>query len=236
MFNSEQFSLSPILWGGSFMFERYRKIPLSIALFVGSFLAALAPANFATAHDQAEGGSSPYLIGHWKLNDTFHDFTSSGTAITTKNTEFVFLNPTNLKLTLEYAFFATVDADPNKKAVFCGCDRDVLSPNGRTRYTMLGEQDGKLFSSSCGQQKFTATDGTMKTIVFTGTNSDGTVRIDDALQAGYQIDVFGQVPGTTSGTAITIAAEAGLAAVAINDETKKEIQQIHKACVKFLGK
>jgi hypothetical protein len=70
-----------------------------------------------------------------------------------------------------------------------------------------------------------------------GTNSDGTVKIDNALQAGCQIDVFGQVAGQVAGTPgpLTQAAVAGLAAIAINDETKEEIQEIHQACVSFLG-
>ena len=49
----------------------------------------------ATAQD-----SSPYLIGHWKLNDQFSDFKPPGSNISTGNTEFVFLNPTDLVLTL----------------------------------------------------------------------------------------------------------------------------------------
>ena len=91
------------------------------ALTVASLLIPLAS---ATAQD-----SSPYVVGHWRLNDSFQDF-MPGAAITTDNTDFVFLNPTGLTLTLEYAFFAAPDG------TFCGCDRDTLKPNGRTRYTM----------------------------------------------------------------------------------------------------
>jgi hypothetical protein len=220
------------------MFEKYRKSFLPITLIAGSFLGALAPAGFATADDHGEGGPSPYLVGHWKLNDVFSDFTGSGTPISTQNTEFVFLNPTNLTLTLEYAFFATDDTVPStvkiKPTLFCGCDRDTLNHNGRTRYTMLAEQQGGQFSTAgCTRSdKSIATDGIMKTIVFTRTNPDGTVKIDDAVQTGYQIDVLGQVTGTSG--AVTIAAEAGLAALAINDETKAEIQSIHKACNAFI--
>ena len=97
------------------MFENYRKtLP---ALFVGGFVAAAGSVGVATAQD-----SSPYLIGHWKLNDDFSDFKPPGSKISTGNTEFVFLNPTNLALTLEYAFFG-VGANG---ITFCGCDRDTL--------------------------------------------------------------------------------------------------------------
>src|SRR5262249_54811782 len=88
--------------GGTYMFEKYPKTRLAIALFASSFLLALASAGVATA----EGDSGAYLIGQWKLNDIFSDFKPPGSKIVTDNTEFVFLNPTNLTLTLEYAFFA----------------------------------------------------------------------------------------------------------------------------------
>jgi hypothetical protein len=78
-----------------------------------------------------------------------------------------------------------------------------------------------------------ATDGVLKTIVFEGTDSSGKAIFSRALQTGYQIDIHGQVPGT-SGSTVTITAEAGLAAVAINEETLEEIHAMHKACVKFI--
>ena len=202
------------------MFTNYYKALLPKALLAGSFLMAFAPAGLATADEHSQGDSSPYLIGHWKLNDNFSDFApGSGSPIPTENTEFVFLNPTNLTLTLEYAFFA----NDTTKAIFCGCDRDTLQPNGRTRYTMLGEKQGGFFSTDTNHCP-TQTDGTMKTIVFTS-KFPGEVKIDDALQAGYQIDVFGRGAGRT---------EAGLLAVAINEETRAEIQDIHKQCNKFI--
>jgi len=203
------------------MFEKYHKISRRLALFAGSFLAALAPAYFAAAAD-----SSPYLIGHWKLNDKFSDFKPPGSEIKTDNTEFVFLNPTNLnKLTLEYAFFATKD-DPARTTLFCGCDRDVLNANGRVRYTMLGELQGGQFSRDTKHCP-TQTDGAMKTIVFTGVDANGNVITGDALEAGYQIDLFGGVG--------TVRTEADLKAVAINNATAAEINAIHKACVAFIG-
>jgi hypothetical protein len=220
------------------MFEQYHKTLLQTALFAGSFLGALAPAGFAAADEHAGGGSSPYLVGHWKLADQFSDFTGNGTQIVTENSEFVFINPTDDTLTLEYAFFATDDTVPStvqvKPTLFCGCDRDTLNRNGRTRYTMLAELQGGQFSpAGCTRSdKTVATDGVLKTIVFEGTDH-GKVILGRALQAGYQVDVHGQVPGT-SGSAVTIASTASLAAVAINEETLEEIQAIHKACVKFI--
>src|ERR1700737_1433232 len=90
--------------------------------------------------------SSPYVVGHWNLSDSFQDFTG-GTAITTDNTDFTFLNPTALTLTL---------------------------PNRRTRYTMLGEQQGSQFSTSmCNTSKGSAlTEGELKSIVFVSEDKD----------------------------------------------------------------
>src|SRR5215470_17953560 len=93
-------------------------------LMVASLLAGFLPLAPVRAQD-----GSPYVVGHWRFNDSFSDF-KPGAPITTENTDIVFLNPTDLTLTLEYAFFA-----PGGR--FCGCDRDTLPPNGRTRYTML---------------------------------------------------------------------------------------------------
>jgi hypothetical protein len=101
-----------------------------------------------------------------------------------------------------------------------GCNRDTLQPNGRVRYTMLGEQQGKLFSTKLCPN---ATDGAMKTIVFTAGGSP--VTIGNALQAGYQIGLFGG--GRT---------ESPLLAVGINDATTADINtNIHVPCAKFLG-
>ena len=47
--------------------------------------------------------SSPYVVGHWRLNDSFRDF-KPGAPITTTNTDFVFLNPTGLTLRLSTPF------------------------------------------------------------------------------------------------------------------------------------
>jgi len=167
----------------------------------------------ATAAD-----SGPYLVGHWKLHDSFTDAGALDTAIVTDNTVFVFLNPTPLTLTLEYAFF-------DSAGTFCGCDRDTLKPNGRTRYTMIGEQLGGQFSTALcpGSAANAQTDGILKTIVFTKAKPDGKVDIEEAVEAGYQIDVF---PGGRT--------ESALKAVLLNDETNEEIQAIHNACNTFI--
>ena len=180
--------------------------PLVLIGFLMTFLHG----GLATAAD-----SGPYLVGHWKLHDSFTDFGGPPAApIATDNTEFVFLNPTPLTLTLEYAFF---DSD----GTFCGCDRDTLKPNGRVRYTMIGEQMGGQFSKAlCPTQ----TDGIMKTTVFTkAKGDDGKVVIGDAVQAGYQIDIF--QGGRTA---------SDLKAVDLNDQTEAEIQTIHRLCSKFI--
>jgi hypothetical protein len=178
------------------------------ALVTASFLVGFIPLTSVTAQD-----ASPYVVGHWRLNDSFADFTS-GSPITTDNTDIVFLNPTGLTLTLEYAFFAAEDG------TFCGCDRDTLQPNGRTRYTMLGEQQGGSFSTTlCPTQ----TEGTLKSIVFTSADRIGK---DDALQAGVQVHIVGSSPAQSS--------ESNLQGVPINDTTMAEMNNIHEQCVKFL--
>jgi hypothetical protein len=208
------------------MRANHQKMALAEVLLVGAFLAAANPIATASA-----GDSSPYLIGHWKLHDVFTDFKIRAAPLATQNTEFVFLNTTNLTLTLEYAFFTTNDT--TKAVTFCGCDRDQLTANGRTRYTMQGELEGGLFSN----RLCTTTDGDMKTIVFTGTDLNGNVIIGDALQAGYQIDVLGRLPSANENEEgqRPQRTEAALLAVDLNASTRAEIQAIHKACVSFLG-
>jgi len=125
-------------------------------------LAGFIPVESALAQD-----SSPYVVGHWNLNDSFQDFTG-GAPLTTDNSDFTFVNPTDLTLTLEYAFFAEDTTTSPSSTVFCGCDRDTLPPNGRTRYTMLGEeQSGPFSATTCKTSTGTAlTEGELKSIVF----------------------------------------------------------------------
>ena len=170
-------------------------------------LACFIPVKSAFAQD-----SSPYVVGHWNLGDSFQDFTG-GTALTTDNSDFTFLNPTGLTLTLEYAFFAP-------DGTFCGCDRDTLNPDGRTRYTMLAEKQGGQFSTTlCPTQ----TEGELKSIVFTGEDKDG-IDIGDAEEAGTQIHIFG-----------SNRSESNLQGVAINRTTTGEMNNIHSLCKKFIG-
>ncbi|HZT27698.1 MAG TPA: hypothetical protein VFA57_18555 [Pseudolabrys sp.] len=174
----------------------------------------------ATAQD-----SSPYVVGHWNLADSFQDFTG-GSPLTTDNTDITFLNPTDLTLTLEYAFFAEDTTTSPSSTVFCGCDRDTLPPNGRTRYTMLAEMQGGQFSaSSCKTSKGTElTEGELKSIVFLRERRDHSIVIGDAMQAGTQIHVFG-----------SNRTESNLQGVSINRTTVREMNKIHAACVKFIG-
>jgi hypothetical protein len=182
-------------------------------LIAASLLAAIIPFASAMAED-----ASPYVVGEWRLNDSFKDF-STGAPITTNNTDIVFLNPTDLTLTLEYAFFA-----PDGK--FCGCDRDTLMPNGRTRYTMRGEEQAGLFSRTlCPTQ----TEGELKSIVFTSSPAVDTITVGDALQAGIQIhiSVFGSAPPLRS--------ESNLQGVPMNASTMRDMNTIHQKCLAFPG-
>jgi len=61
-------------------------------------MGACIPLASAAAQD-----SSLYVVGHWRLNDSFRDF-KPGAPITTTNTDFVFLNPTGLTLRLSTPF------------------------------------------------------------------------------------------------------------------------------------
>jgi hypothetical protein len=168
------------------------------------------PAISAYAQD-----ASPYIVGHWKFSDSFQDFTP-GAPIVTDNTDFSFLNPTDLTLTLEYAFFAP-------DGTFCGCDRDTLHPNGRTRYTMLGEKQGGQFSTTlCPTQ----TEGELKSIVFTGEDKKkDEIIIGDAVQGGAQIHIFGNN-----------RSESNLQGVTVNRTTTREMNEIHAQCTKFIGR
>jgi hypothetical protein len=179
------------------------------ALILAWVLAGFIPVASARAQD-----SSPYVVGHWNLSDSFQDFTG-GTAIATDNTDLTFLNPTDLTLTLEYAFFAP-------DGTFCGCDRDTLKPNGRTRYTMLAEkQGGQLSTTLCSTQ----TEGEMKSIVFISEDKDrDSIIVGDALQAGTQIHIFG-----------SNRSESNLQGVTINRTTVREMNKLHALCKKFIG-
>lgn len=179
-------------------------------------------AVFAVAPAMAQD-SSPYVVGHWNLNDKFVE--NSNPSITTDNTDFTFLNPTDLTLTLEYAFFAEDSTTSPPSTVFCGCDRDTLPPNGRTRYTMLGEQQGGQFSTSMCKTStgLALTEGELKSIVFVSEDKRGTIDIDDAIQAGVQVHIFG-----------SNRSESNLQGVTVNRTTIREMNKIHKLCKAFI--
>lgn len=186
------------------------------------------PYSFARSDE-----ASPYLMGEWFLGDTFPSTPAAiplGVAnVTIADTQFTFLNPTNLTLNLEYAFF---DTEGN----FCGCDRDILNPNGRTRYTMSQEATGGQFVCTGPPNLPLQTEGTMKTIVFQlprrhdehdwdkhNSDNQNSIDIDNALQIGYQIHF--NVNGSST--------EAGLKAIPVTQTTFREIKLIHKQCVDF---
>ncbi len=156
--------------------------------------------------------SSPYLMGSWFLDDHFKDGT---TPVTTKDTQFTFLNPTNLDLNLEYAFF-------DEQGGFCGCDRDFLKANGVVRYTMSGEAAGGQFVCT-GKVSGIAkqTQGSMKTIVFQ--TLVGGISITNALQVGFQTQFLSNGSRT----------DAGLKAISVTSVTQDEINAIHTKCVNF---
>jgi hypothetical protein len=92
---------------------------------------------------------------------------------------------------------------------------------------MLGELQGGQFSRTLCPATSAAnpqTDGTMKTIVFTE-GENNSVEIGDAVQADYQIDLFG-----------SSRTESDLKAVTLNGNTRSEINSIHKQCNKFIKK
>jgi len=172
------------------------------------------------------GDSSPYVVGQWKLRDSFVDFTSiqptiapGTTPIFTDDTEFDFQNPTNLTLQLETAFF-------DEGGTFCGCDRRVLKPNGTVRYTMRGEEQAKLLSRTYCPSTTTQTDGMMKAIVFQKHGKH--FCLGDAVLTGLQIHM--NVTNSPQ-----FRAETGLIKVRINQATLEEIKTIHEQCLEFLG-
>lgn len=169
----------------------------------------LVPFTMAMADDSE---SSPFIVGVWKLvSDT------TGTAII--DTEFRFLNPTNLTTVIEYAFF-------EEDGTFCGCDRDSFEPNKTVVYTALAEKADNLMNCK-------GTNGALKSIVFLQKGEK--IFLDGAIQTGFQTHVFGNVVTTNDITTGSIMTEAGMKAVPITRVTREEIEKIHGQCVKFLG-
>src|SRR5512139_3689588 len=104
-------------------------------VFVGiCLLVMLIPFAAAMADDESRpggGGASPYIVGAWKLVCDPAVTTSCSPIL---DTEFRFINPTTLTVTLEYAFF-------ENDGTFCGCDRDSFEPNKTTVYTATQERN-----------------------------------------------------------------------------------------------
>lgn len=182
------------------------------------------------SHAKVGADSSPFIVGVWK----FIRGAYGGTP--TVDTEFRFINPTNLDVTLEYAFFEADDGS------FCGCDRDDLSPNKTTIYTVLGEAINAPafptpeipFQFSCHGQS-----GALKAIVFK--NKGQKILLDDTTQVGFQLHAFGGIVETPDGQGNfnflqgNIMSESPMLGVAISDSTRDDVRMIHEDCTKILG-
>lgn len=163
------------------------------------------------------GGSSPFIVGAWKLVCD-----SSACKNPMVDTEFRFTNPSKLTLTLEYAFF-------ENDGTFCGCDRDTLQPNKTTVYTASGERNSTPSLMQCKGNS-----GALKSIVF-AEHEGNEITVGGAQQTGFQTHLFGNIqtgPDGTTSFANTMA-EAGMNAIDITAITRAEITAIHNACVNF---
>jgi hypothetical protein len=175
--------------------------------------------------------SSPYVVGTWKF------VANPDGGIPSVDSEFRFINPTSLDLTLEYAFFE-LDG-----VTFCGCDRDDLPPNKTTVYTMFGESmTTPMIDAAAFPHVFTCTgtSGALKSIVFE--HKGQKIFLDDALQVGLQTHAFGNImelppDASPSFNFLTgaVMTESDLSGIAINDATRTEIQAIHQHCVDVNG-
>jgi hypothetical protein len=191
---------------------------LAVAALLGGLVAAPTRAG---ENDHEHGRvSSPYIVGTWK-------FVPNGTQSPSIDTEFRFINPTNLTVTLEYAFFEL-------DGTFCGCDRDEFAPNKTTVYTMLAElllpapiTGGPPVFSCKG------TSGALKSIVFL--HEGQRISLDGASQVGFQTHAFGDIVESDTSFQGKVMTEAGMQSVPIDDQTREEIRKIHEACVTVNG-
>lgn len=164
--------------------------------------------------------SSPYIVGTWKLVPNEGQPPSV-------DTEFRFINPTNVAATLEYAFFEL-------DGTFCGCDRDNFNPNQTTIYTMLAESQlppplpGGPAVFSCK-----GTSGALKSIVFR-TEGDKLI-LRGATQVGFQLKAFGDLVETDTTLQGRVMTEATMASVPLDAATREEIRKIHALCVTVNG-
>lgn len=172
-------------------------------LGAAGLLVVLFPSAAVMADETVIADASPYVVGTWEFKQGSED------------TDIKFVNPTNLDLRLEYAFFS---ADGTK---FCGCDADDFGPNKTVEYTMADEIAGKFFlPGNCPGSNF----GALKSIAFMQSSSEDVV-LDGALQVGFQERLLGAKK--------VISAESGLKAIPITASTKAEIAKIHQLCIKF---
>jgi hypothetical protein len=202
--------------------SRRAKLILAAAALAGGLAATPATAGGSRRSDE----SSPYIVGAWK-------FSTDASGSPTVDTEFRFINPTKLSVTLEYAFFEL-------DGTFCGCDRDDFPPNKSTVYTMFQEVNiGPAIPNGPPVFSCKGTNGALKSIVFLS-DWNGIV-LDDAAQVGFQTHAFGvdpeSDPSMAAGTNLQgrVMTEAGMQAISIDDATRKEIQKIHEQCVTVNG-
>ncbi len=197
---------------------------------LATVLTVLMTFGFAGANErQGDNGrtllqtpNTPYVVGEWFLDNVSTDTPP----VTTKDTQFIFINPSSHQEYNEYAFF---DQDGN----FCGCDRDVKAPDARIRYTMSDEAAGGQFACTGKVAGFpTATEGTMKSIAFR-VNADHSINFLGATQTGHQVH-FNVSGGASSNSNNT---ESDLTPVPIvSGSTLNEMHNIHNACVSFCNK
>jgi len=128
----------------------------------------LAAFSSSTANDEISSGaeSSPFIVGAWKLVCSTSPCPTPVTSPVV-DTEFRFINPTQLTATLEYAFF-------ENDGTFCGCDRDTFTPNKTTVYTASGERNSSPSLMTCK-----GSSGALKSIVF-AKHQGNTISIADA--------------------------------------------------------
>lgn len=189
-------------------------------------LATAAAAEKRDNDKPASADSSPYVIGAWR----FVPNAAGAEQTPVVDSEFRFINPTSLDLTIEYAFFE-LDG-----ATFCGCDRDDFPPNHTTIYTMQAEATSP---NTGGNPKFpnlfncTGTSGALKAIAFKAKGKR--IILDDALQVGFQTTAFAgvneNIPNLLAGSVVT---ESNLLGIGLNEATEREIENIHELCANAL--
>jgi hypothetical protein len=191
---------------------------LAVVALIGGF--AVTPAVAAEQEHEHGRASSPYIVGTWK-------FIPNG-ATPSVDTEVRFINPTNLTVTLEYAFFEL-------DGTFCGCDRDVFEPNKTTIYTMADELAlGSPLPGGPAVFSCKGNSGALKSIVFLSRGQQ--IFLDEASQVGFTTHVFGDIiEGDNSFLQGRVMTEAGMQPVPINEETREEIRKIHEQCVTVNG-